>query len=171
MLGYEISGFMENLILITSWIAGYGVLFFFGWLIIGLILGFLKLRRGSSAKNLKRALFYIFPPALFLVSGSMLSDMALLIMMKEVNKNNEINIVESSGLYYSKYEIQNGIKNSFLFKYESGHNPISDKYVLFDFKNHSSVKFRINSDNRDSSMFWISVENILGYGYIGFFRL
>ncbi|WP_146171229.1 hypothetical protein [Saccharospirillum sp. MSK14-1] len=95
----------------------------------------------------------------------------LLHLLKKEIAHQPISVISINGLYYSKYELKQGVEAAYLFKHESGHSPVSSEYMVFSFDAYPSIHFRINPDNPDAQMYWLSVDNIMGYGHIGFIRL
>lgn len=162
---------MATIFYILMWLTGCGVPVLLAFFIYKFFRGFLRLREGVSILKMREFFKSVIPFFLLLVLIPIFSDVGMLLLLKKVNSKYDLVIVDDIGVGLSSKEISEILPDSYQFKYESGHHPIRDKYVDFFFEKYSDFDFRINPDNRDKDMYWISVDSLLGYRSIGFMRL
>jgi len=161
----------ETLFHFFSWTTGYGVVLLFFWFIYRFIRNGIHYYKQPTFDMAKRSVFSLATTILLILGISIASNLMLLHLLKKEIDHQPISVLGINGLYYSKYELKQGLEAAYLLKYESGHHPIGSEFMIFSFDAYPSIRFRINPDNRDAQMYWLSVENILGDGHIGFIRL
>lgn len=161
----------EPLFHFFSWITGYGVVLLFFWFIYRVIRNGIRYYKHPTFDMAKRSVFSLAITLLLITGTSIGADLMLLHLLKKEIAHQPISVLGINGLYYSQYELKQGIEEAYFIKYESGHHPVGSEFMVFSFDAYPSVRFRINPDNRDTQMHWLSVDNILGEGYIGFVRL
>lgn len=150
---------------------GYGVVLLFFWFIYRVIRNGIRYHKNPTFDTAIRSVIPIAISFVLLAGTSIGSDLMLLHLLKKEIAHQPISVLSINRLYYSEYELEQGLEEAYLFKYESGHHPVRSEFMVFSFDAYPSIHFRINRDNRDAQIHWLSVDNIMGDGYIGFIRL
>jgi len=162
---------MATIFGILSWLAGVGAPVLFIFFVYKFFRGFVKLKEGVTVPKMLEFFKFVAPSLLLLVFVPILSDAGMLTLLKKANSEHSLVIIKDIGVGLSSEKISVALSDSYQFKLESGHHPLPDKYLDFLLEGYADFDFRINPDNRDENMYWVSVDNILGHRSIGFMRL